>query len=312
MAVRTSLDARTVVRALRELAATRPEAFRTTCKWVPVDLWTRGDLEALRQGVSRVQVRIGATERWRMTIEKRAKGTLPTPALIAVLAELVPAPVHLTNPEKILMIQLFPDRAALSVLSPSEVFSMVPVPWLGLVRGRAAPVPGARAARTEPLPGMPTTLGELAASLPALAPALIESVTRITQDSARPFREMVDLALELVGRLVPEWPVASEWNRWCVRNGASFTVWPPSRGALPDRARADALIHTIMMISAKEHAIRDYLASGVREAEVVMAGDDCVVCDMHRHRQVPLVEGAAAAMPPFHPGCRCGFRPHLG
>ena len=32
MAVRTSLDARTVVRALRELAATRPEAFRTTCK----------------------------------------------------------------------------------------------------------------------------------------------------------------------------------------------------------------------------------------------------------------------------------------
>ena len=286
--------------------------FRTTCKWVPVDLWTRDDLEAIRQGVSLVQGRIGPTERWRMTVEKRAKGTMPTPALIAALAELVPARVDLTHPDKILMIQLFPDRVALSVLSPSDVFSMVPVPWLALSLGRAAPAPGARAARAEPLPAMPTTLEELAASLPALAPALIESVLRIAHDSTRPLREIVDLVLELMGGVVPEWPVASEWNRWCVRNGASFMVWPPSRGALPDRVRADALIHTIMMISAKEHAIRDYLASGVREAEVAMAGDDCVVCDMHRHRRVPLVEGAAAAMPPFHPGCRCGFWPHLG
>jgi len=156
MVVRTSLDVRIVVRALREVAATTPEVFRTTCKWVPVDLWTRGDFEAMRQGVSRVQVGIGPTERWRMTLEKRAQVTMPTPALIAALAELVHAPVDLTNPEKILMIQLFPDRAALSVLSPSDVFSIVPVPWLRLARGRAAPVRGARAAGVEPLsPDLP-------------------------------------------------------------------------------------------------------------------------------------------------------------
>jgi hypothetical protein len=66
-----------------------------------------------------------------------------------------------------------------------------------------------------------------------------------------------------------------------------------------------------MMLSAKEQAVRTYLASGVREAEIAMAGDDCVVCDQHRHRRAPLAAGPAG-LPPFHPGCRCGLRPHLG
>jgi hypothetical protein len=71
-------------------------------------------------------------------------------------------------------------------------------------------------------------------------------------------------------------------------------------------------MHTIMMLAAKEQAIDRYLAAGVHEAEVAMAGDDCMICDEHRHAHVPLVAGIAAELPPFHPGCRCGFRPHLG
>lgn len=89
-------------------------------------------------------------------------------------------------------------------------------------------------------------------------------------------------------------------------------VWAPCRGELPDRERAEALLHTIMMLSAKAQAVEAYRAAGVREAEVAMAGDDCLVCDEHRHACVPLDDGAASALPPFHPGCRCGFRPHLG
>ncbi len=138
LAVRTSLDPRAVVRGLREVAATNPGRFRTTCKWVPIDLWTAGDLEAMRRGVAQLQTRIAPTERWRMTVEKRAEGTMPTPALIAALAELVPARVDLAHPERILMVQLFPDRAALSVLVPSDVFSIVPVPWLAQARPPAA------------------------------------------------------------------------------------------------------------------------------------------------------------------------------
>jgi tRNA acetyltransferase TAN1 len=290
VAVRTALDPRAVVRALREVAVMSPGRFRATWKWVPVDLWTGPDLGAMRAGVERLRGRIGASERWRMTVEKRGSDGPPTPALIDALAALIPAPVDLAHPDRILMVQVFPDRAALSVLAPSEVFSVVSVAS----------------------PAMPATLDLLSASLPSLPIALARRVAGAVGGGARPFRETVDLALELLGGAVPDWPVLSAWNDWCLRHGASFFVWAPSRGGLSDRVRAEALIHTIMMLSAKEQAIRDYLASGVHEAEVAMAGDDCVVCDGHRHRKVPLDGTAAAALPPFHPGCRCGFRPHLG
>lgn len=92
---------------------------------------------------------------------------------------------------------------------------------------------------------------------------------------------------------------------------ARFLVWQPARGDVPERTRLEALLHTIMIISAKEQAIRDYLASRIREAEIAMAGDDCPVCDEHRHCVVPLSDAATAELPPFHPGCRCGVLPRI-
>jgi tRNA(Ser,Leu) C12 N-acetylase TAN1 len=143
MAVRTSLDPRAVVRGLHEMVAASPKRFRTTCKWVPIDVWTAADLEAIRGGVAQLQNRIAPTERWRMTVEKRAERTMPTPALIAFLAELIPAPVDLAHPAKILMVQLFTDWTALSVLAPSDVFSIVPVPWLARALKGAVEAPPA-------------------------------------------------------------------------------------------------------------------------------------------------------------------------
>jgi hypothetical protein len=156
---------------------------------------------------------------------------------------------------------------------------------------------------------MPTTLGALARSL-GVHPAIVERLAAFVRTS-RSFRDNVDLALELLGGVVPDWPVLSDWNRWCLESGARFFVWQPERGGLSERTRLETLVHTIMMISAKERTVADYLASRVREAEIAMAGDDCVVCDEHRHRVVPLSGDATDTLPPFHPGCRCGFLPRL-
>ena len=162
-----------------------------------------------------------------------------------------------------------------------------------------------------PPAGMPATLDALARSLVNVPPAIVERLATFTRASRHPFPELVDPALELLGGVVPDWPLLSDWNRWCLASGASFFVWQPERGMLSDRRRLEALLHTIMMISGKEQAVRDYLASGVREAEVAMAGDDCVVCDAHRHRVVPLSDRAMDQLPPFHPGCRCGVLPRI-
>jgi hypothetical protein len=156
---------------------------------------------------------------------------------------------------------------------------------------------------------MPPTLAALARTV--AHPDIVHELAAFARGSRHPFRAMVDAALERLGGVVPDWPLLAEWNRWCLVSGARFFVWEPARGEMPDRERLAALLHTIMIMSGKEQAIHDYAASRVREAEVVMAGDDCVICDAHRHRVVPLSEAATGELPPFHPGCRCGLLPRL-
>ena len=125
MTVRTSLDPRAVIRSLRTLHLDCPTAFRYTYKWVPVDVWTAPDAESLRQAVMRLRDRIGPGERWRISIERRAP-VCPLPAeLIAALAPLIDGKVDLSHPDKILRVDLFGDRAAVAVITPEEIFSVV-------------------------------------------------------------------------------------------------------------------------------------------------------------------------------------------
>jgi hypothetical protein len=156
---------------------------------------------------------------------------------------------------------------------------------------------------------MPETLEALARSV-SLPPAMVQHLAALL-GAGRSFCQNVDLALELLGGVIPDWPLLSRWNQWCIESGARFFVWEPRRGGLSDRARLEAFIHTLMMISAKEQAVAAYRAAGVRAVEITLAGDDCSVCDRHRHRIVPLSNGPGESLPPFHPGCRCGFLPRI-
>jgi tRNA acetyltransferase TAN1 len=123
MAVRTSLDPRAVIHGLRAMHERTPEVFRCTFKWVPVDLWSAADLDALRQAVTRLRDRIAPDERWRLTIERRTDVGPPLPTIIEALAALVDRKVDLGHPDKILRVELFAGRAALAVVTPDETFS---------------------------------------------------------------------------------------------------------------------------------------------------------------------------------------------
>ena len=159
-------------------------------------------------------------------------------------------------------------------------------------------------------PPMPQSLEELAveASLPV---PFVERLADAAQIGDRPFRDVVDRALELLAGVVPRWPVLEEWNRWCFQRGMSFLVWQSHPRDLDERARLEAFVHTLGMLAARRRNIDDYRRAGIEAAEVVMAGDDCAICDQHRHRVVPLETPALGELPPFHPGCRCGTLPRL-
>lgn len=128
LAVKVAIDPREVVQRLRALCEREPRAFRYTVKWVPVDRWARFELPAMRAAVAQLRNRIGPNETWRMTVERRADTPRLDPKqLIRSLAELIDAKVDLNHPDKVVLVQLFDDWVAFSVLAPSEMFSVIKV-----------------------------------------------------------------------------------------------------------------------------------------------------------------------------------------
>ncbi len=84
---------------------------------------------------------------------------------------------------------------------------------------------------------MPATLDALALSLINVDPVTVRRLAEFARGSRHPFREIVDPALELLGGVVPDWPLLSEWNRWCLASGRASSSGS-RRGATCPNARA--------------------------------------------------------------------------
>ena len=122
--VRTCLDSREVTRRLRALFDQDPLIFQHTLKWVPVDLWTRSDMDSMKRAVAELKNKIHAGERWRMTVEKRRYTRYHKVEIVRELANLIDGKVDLTNPDKILRVDIIGPYTGISILTPSDVFSV--------------------------------------------------------------------------------------------------------------------------------------------------------------------------------------------
>jgi len=122
--VKTRLDSREVIKELRVLFSQDPKRFQYTSKWIPVDLWTDSDIESMRKAVEPVKGKIKHGERWRMIVERRRYTLYHKIDIITALAELIEEKVDLTNPDKILRIDIIGKFVGVSVVLPCEFFSM--------------------------------------------------------------------------------------------------------------------------------------------------------------------------------------------
>jgi tRNA acetyltransferase TAN1 len=121
--VKTRLASRDVVRGLRGLQEKDPLLVQYTCKWLPVDAWGSSDVEAMKDAIRGLRDRIEPTETWRMTLEKRRYTQHHQLELVRILAESIDAKVDLTHPDKILRVDILGRHAAMSVLTPDDIFS---------------------------------------------------------------------------------------------------------------------------------------------------------------------------------------------
>jgi len=122
----TSLDTRQVIHHCRKLLHQEKVRFDFAVKWVPVDYWCWTDLESIKQLIDeKVLPRIQAEETWAMQVNKRRWQTYHTIDIITALAADINRKVNLSQPDKIVWIDIIGNETAVSVLKPDEIFSAI-------------------------------------------------------------------------------------------------------------------------------------------------------------------------------------------
>jgi tRNA(Ser,Leu) C12 N-acetylase TAN1 len=123
--LRVAGDPKEVTRKLESLCRRDPAWFWFTYHWIPIEYWCRATIGELSRSVQDVAERIDPRQRWRMRITKRFYDRYHTQELIDMLTRYVDrSNVDLEHPEKTIRIEIIGDHAAVSLLQPSEHFSV--------------------------------------------------------------------------------------------------------------------------------------------------------------------------------------------
>lgn len=121
-------DARRVVGRLRELCKADPNLFVATHHYTPVDVWCKSDVAQMQKNIKPLALGIGASEKWKMSLNKRRWDKSGATELIIKLTEVIEREnVDLTSPQKIVQVEVIGKEAGISLLTPKELFDVAEI-----------------------------------------------------------------------------------------------------------------------------------------------------------------------------------------
>jgi tRNA acetyltransferase TAN1 len=124
IAVKTSIDAIEAIRQLRAILHQSPYEFRFTLRIIPIEKVVRTDLDLIQQTVAELSSKIEENETFRVTVEKRFTGT-HTQDIIEKVATNIKRKVNLTQPDKIILIEVVGGLTGVSVVKPEDILSVL-------------------------------------------------------------------------------------------------------------------------------------------------------------------------------------------
>ena len=123
IAVKSSFDPFEVIRKLRELMKERPYEFRYSLRIIPIEKVIRTDLNQIRRTATEMGSRIGENEKFRITVEKRFT-SISSREIIEAAASNIERQVDLTNPDRILLIEVIGSLTGISLIKPDDILSV--------------------------------------------------------------------------------------------------------------------------------------------------------------------------------------------
>jgi tRNA acetyltransferase TAN1 len=121
---KTSLNPVKAVDGLRGLLHERPYEFRYTLRIVPIETVVGTNLEEISRKAAELVSSIAENESFRITLEKRFTN-LRSREIIETVAKSVKRKVDLTQPDKILLIEIVGGLTGISVIKPDYILSVM-------------------------------------------------------------------------------------------------------------------------------------------------------------------------------------------
>jgi len=124
IAAKTNMDAVEAVRQFRTILLKSPYEFRFILRIIPIEKVVPTDLDLIQQAVAELTPKIGENETFRVTVEKRFT-TTHTKDIIEKVAANIKRKVNLTQPDKIILIEIVGGLTGVSVAKPDDVLSVL-------------------------------------------------------------------------------------------------------------------------------------------------------------------------------------------
>jgi tRNA acetyltransferase TAN1 len=120
----TVLNPFEVIEKFRVMLRERPYEFRYTLRVIPVEKVVHTDLDEIQRTVNELKSKITEKETFRVTVEKRFNST-PKKDIIEAAAANIEGTVDLSNPHKIILIEVVGGFTGVSVVKPEDILSIV-------------------------------------------------------------------------------------------------------------------------------------------------------------------------------------------
>jgi tRNA acetyltransferase TAN1 len=124
IAAKTAFDPFDVIEKLREILLERPYEFRYTLRIIPIEKVVRTNLGEIERAATELSLKIKENETFRITLEKSFTQS-HTQDIIEAAAANIERKVNLSNPDKILLIEVVGGLTGLSLIKPGEILAVL-------------------------------------------------------------------------------------------------------------------------------------------------------------------------------------------
>ena len=115
---------RAFISLLRDYVRSEPFRVHFILRVIPVDVVIDTNLDQIKQVAAQFSEKIEKGESFRITVEAR-DSPYSNSALIEAVADSVESKVNLDSPDRIILVEIFGEYTAMSLVRPDEILSIV-------------------------------------------------------------------------------------------------------------------------------------------------------------------------------------------